>query len=110
MLPTPKDCTACGSTDNDPDNPLMVYSCTPSGIAVGWVHKNCRDWLAFANAEMGMQPEWFEVKWPKTPKFHRFFRSACAIAARRRPMLPDQVSLCHTSLCLQRFRVTDRIG
>jgi hypothetical protein len=41
MLPSPKDCTACGSTVSTPDNPLMVYSCSPNGIAVGWVHKDC---------------------------------------------------------------------
>jgi len=41
MLPSPKDCTACGGTHNTEDDPLMLY-CWRTGVAVGWVHKGCR--------------------------------------------------------------------
>jgi hypothetical protein len=42
MLPTPKECTACGGTHNTDDDPLVCYWWRRTGVAVGWVHKGCR--------------------------------------------------------------------
>jgi hypothetical protein len=40
MLPSPKECTACGSTRETNDDPLVCYCWRRTGVAVGWVHKN----------------------------------------------------------------------
>jgi hypothetical protein len=45
MLPTPKECTACGSTRSTNDDPLVVYAWRRTDQCVGWVHKGCRGLL-----------------------------------------------------------------
>ena len=45
MLPMPKDCTACRGTHNTADDSLVLYCWRRTGVAVGWVHKGCRDHL-----------------------------------------------------------------
>ena len=45
MLPSPKDCTACGGTHNTADDPLVLYCWRRTGVAVGWVRMNCRGHL-----------------------------------------------------------------
>jgi len=59
-----KDCTACGSTDSDPANPLLLYTYARTGVAMGWVHAHCRDLWARGTEAIGMPPELFDFRWP----------------------------------------------
>jgi hypothetical protein len=45
ILPSPKECTACGGVHASNDNPLIVYSWRRTDQCVGWVHKDCRAML-----------------------------------------------------------------
>jgi hypothetical protein len=45
MLPKKDSCTACGETRDTADDPLVCYCWKRTGVAVGWVHKGCRDHL-----------------------------------------------------------------
>jgi len=42
MLPSPRECTACGSTRSTNDDPLVIYAWRRTDQAVGWCHMGCR--------------------------------------------------------------------
>ena len=42
-MTAPKECTACGCADDNPDDPLVLWVYARTGVVMGWVHQGCAD-------------------------------------------------------------------